>query len=151
MPALRSDPRDLRDYIIGAQSRWVLGLDNVSHIQPWLSDAACRIATKGGFATRELNTDQDEVLFEATRPQMFNGITEFVTRPDLLDRALQEMLPTIPPHKRRRESDLTVAFESARPKLVGALFDDLAAGLRAQADVRLATLPRMADCVSWAV
>ena len=53
---------------MAARSCWVLPLDNVSHIQPWLSDCLCRLATGGGWATRELYTDDSEVLFEATRP-----------------------------------------------------------------------------------
>jgi DNA polymerase-1 len=151
MPALRSDPREVRDFVIAAQSRWVVAHDNVSHIQPWLSDAMCRTATGGGFATRELYSDADEVLFEATRPQLMTGITEYVTRGDLLDRAMQETLLAIPPHLRRRETELNTAFEAARPGLVGALFDDLAAGLQSAPSVKLPLLPRMADAAAWAV
>ena len=33
----------------------------------WIPDALCRLATGGGFAVRQLYTDQDEVLFEAPR------------------------------------------------------------------------------------
>ena len=150
-PALRSDPRDIGDFVIAAQSRWVVGLDNVSHISPWLSDAACRLAVGGGYAKRELYSDADEVLFEATRPQLMTGITEYITRSDLVDRAMQETFLAIPSHRRRRESDLNAAFETARPLLVGALFDDLAAGLRAAPDVKLTSLPRTADCAAWAV
>ena len=150
-PALRSDPREVRDFVIAAQSRWLVAHDNVSHIQPWLSDAMCRTATGGGFATRELYSDADEALFEATRPQLMTGITEYVTRGDLLDRAMQETLLAIPPRLRRRESELNAAFEVARPGLVGALFDDLVAGLQAAPTVRLPVLPRMADAAAWAV
>jgi len=33
----------------------------------WISDTLCRLATGGGFAVRQLYTDQDEVLFDAGR------------------------------------------------------------------------------------
>ena len=63
----------------------VLAFDNVSGLPPWLSDALCRIASGGGFSTRQLYTDADEVLFEAQRPIVVNGIEDFVTRADLAD------------------------------------------------------------------
>lgn len=150
-PSLRSDPRDLHDLVIAAQSRHVVGLDNVSSLPSWLSDALCRLATGGGWATRELYSDQDEVLFAATRPVLLTGITEYIGRGDLLDRALQETLTAISQEKRRRESELLAAFDAARPALIGSLFDDLAAGLRAAPGVELPSLPRMADFAHWAV
>jgi hypothetical protein len=57
---LRGEPRDLRDLMIAASSAWVVAYDNLSSLQPWLSDALCRLATGGGFATRELYSDADD-------------------------------------------------------------------------------------------
>ena len=48
----------------------------------------CRLATGGGFSTRQLYTDEDEVLFGSTRPIMLNGIDDIATRPDLADRSI---------------------------------------------------------------
>ena len=45
-----------------------LAFDNLSSVPHWLSDALCRLATGGSFAVRQLYTDDEEVLFEATRP-----------------------------------------------------------------------------------
>ncbi|AML51135.1 hypothetical protein [Falsihalocynthiibacter arcticus] len=52
----------------------VLSFDNLSTIRPKMADAFCRIATGGGFGTRNLHTDSDEVLFNATQPCLLNGI-----------------------------------------------------------------------------
>ena len=92
---LRSEPRNGRDLAIAANNGWVLAYDNLSAISDWLSDAFCRIATGGGFSTRELYSDTDEVLIDAQRPLALNGIAELATRPDLLDRALPLYLPRI--------------------------------------------------------
>jgi hypothetical protein len=73
----------------------VLAFDNLSALPPWLSDTLCRLASGGSFAVRRLYTDQDEVLFDAARPVILNGIEEDVTRPDLADRALFLTLPSI--------------------------------------------------------
>jgi hypothetical protein len=41
-----------------------------------------------GFAVRRLYTDDEEVLFQASRPTLLNGIDKGVSRLDLGDRAL---------------------------------------------------------------
>jgi DNA polymerase I-like protein with 3'-5' exonuclease and polymerase domains len=150
-PDLRSEPRELRDLAIAARNCWVVALDNVSHIQPWLSDALCRLATGGGWATRELYTDLDEVLFDAQRPVLLTGITEYLTRPDLRDRTEPITLPAIPRDQRRPEKRMWAEFEQARPRLLGALLDSVAGALRHEPRVRLHSLPRMADYAVWAV
>ena len=37
---------------------------------------------------RQLYSDQDEVLFDAVRPVILNGIEDVITKPDFADRAL---------------------------------------------------------------
>jgi hypothetical protein len=51
----------------------------VSGLPPWISDTLFRLATGDGIAVRQLYTDQDEVLFDATRPVVLNGIEDIVT------------------------------------------------------------------------
>src|SRR5262249_27005841 len=87
---------DVRDVMIAAANGWCLPFDNVSHLTGWLSDAICRLSTGGGFSTRELYSDDQEKLFEATRPVIINGIDGLVVRGDLADRAITLFLPTIP-------------------------------------------------------
>jgi hypothetical protein len=67
---LRALPREDRDLFIAASNGHVLAFDNVSGLPPWISDTLCRLATGGGFAVRQLYTDQDEVLFDASRPHL---------------------------------------------------------------------------------
>jgi hypothetical protein len=146
---LRSEPRDARDLIIAATNSWVVALDNLSHLQPWLSDALCRLATGGGFGTRELYTDADEVLFDAMRPCLLTGIEELATRGDLLERSLILHLPAIAEEERQTEAAFWRAFEEARPRILGALLDAVAVGLRELPNVKLPRLPRMADLAAW--
>jgi len=147
---LRTAPRDERDLMIGASNAWVLSFDNLSGLSSWLSDALCRLATGGGFATRELYSDSDEVIFDAMRPVILNGIDDLGGRPDLLDRAIVITLPAIPEEKRRDEATFWAEFEAARPRILGALLDAVCAGLRNWATTRLNCLPRMADFARWA-
>jgi hypothetical protein len=73
---LRALPREERDLFIAANNGHVLAFDNVSGLPPWLSDALCRLATGASFAVRQLYTDQDEMLFQAARPIILNGIED---------------------------------------------------------------------------
>ena len=128
----------------------MLAFDNVSGLRPWTSDTLCRLATGGGFAVRQLYTDQDEVLFDAARPVILNGIEDIVERPDLADRAVFLTLEPIPEERRRPEAELWAAFEAERPRILGALLDAVVEGLKKLPETRLPKLPRMADFALWA-
>jgi len=147
---LRALPREDRDLFIAATNAHVLAFDNVSGLPAWISDTLCRIATGGGFAVRQLYTDQDEVLFDAARPVILNGIEDIVTRPDLADRAIFLTLEPIPEDRRRPEAELWAALEAERPELLGGLLDAVVEGLRRLPETRLEKLPRMADFALWA-
>jgi len=147
---LRALPREDRDLFIAASNGHVLAFDNVSGLPAWISDTLCRLATGGGFAVRQLYTDQDEVLFDAARPVILNGIEDIVTRPDLADRAVFLTLEPIPEKRRRPEQELWAAFEAERPRLLGVLLDAVVEGLKRLPDTHLPKLPRMADFALWA-
>ena len=147
---LRALPREDRDLFIAASNGHVLAFDNVSGLPGWISDTLCRLATGGGFAVRQLYTDQDEVLFDAARPVILNGIEEIVTRPDLADRAVFLTLQPIPEEHRRPEQELWAAFDAARPRVLGVLLDAVVVGLKRLPETRLEKLPRMADFALWA-
>ncbi|MBI4584570.1 MAG: hypothetical protein HY717_11195 [Planctomycetes bacterium] len=146
---LRSEPRDVRDLMICASSSHLIVLDNLSSMPQWLSDCLCRLATGGGFGTRELYSDDDEVLFSSTRPILLTGIEEVASSGDLLDRSILLNLPTIPEDGRLEEAVFWQRFEGDRPQLFGALLDAVAGTLSELPKVRLLALPRMADFSRW--
>jgi hypothetical protein len=150
-PPLRSLPRDERDLFIAAHNSLTVAFDNVSGVPGWLSDALCRLSTGGGFATRELYSDDEERIFCALRPVILNGIEEIATRSDLLDRCILLELPTISKERRRVEADFWREFEDARPRILGALLDAVATGLKNLPTTRLESCPRMADFATWVV
>ena len=147
---LRALPREDRDLFIAASNGHVLAFDNVSGLPAWISDTLCRLATGGGFAVRQLYTDQDEMLFDAVRPVILNGIEDIVTRPDLADRAVFLTLAPIPEERRRPEAELWAAFDAERPRILGVLLDAVVQGLKRLPETRLEKLPRMADFALWA-
>lgn len=146
---LRSKPRESRDLMIAAVNGWVIIFDNLSYIDNELSDNLCRLATGGAFATRKLFTDSEEILFEAKRPIILNGIEEIVSRPDLLDRLLTVYLPSISEEKRLPERKYNETFEKVYPRILGVLFDGVVSALANLGKTELKNLPRMADYAEW--
>lgn len=145
----RSAPRNPRDLAIAAQGNHVLALDNLSTFSREMSDALCRLSTGGAFATRRLYSDDEETLFNATRPVILNGIPDLLGQPDLLDRAIHFMLPRIDESERKDLERLRAEFMAARPLIFGAILDALVGVLRHLPGVRIEKLPRMADFSRW--
>jgi hypothetical protein len=147
--SMRSSPRDIRDLMISATNSHVIALDNLSHLPAWLSDALCRLATGGGFSTRELFTDSEEIVFDAMRPILLNGISEVTSRADLMERTILLTLPPIAKRQRLPEEEFWPRFEQARPRILGVLLDAVSTSLRDINTVQLDELPRMADFAKW--
>jgi hypothetical protein len=100
---VRTAPRDERNLFIAANNSHLLAFDNLSDLPAWLSDALCRLASGGSFAVRQLYTDREEVLFQAARPVILNGIEDVITRPDLADRAIFLTLPHLREFRNRQQ------------------------------------------------
>src|SRR5262245_18831770 len=100
--------------------------------------APCAIvATGASFGLCQLYTDADEMLFQAARPILLNGIDDVIGRSDLADRALFLTLQPIADRRRRVERQLWREFEVARPRILGSLLDAAAHGLRNVAGIHL--------------
>ena len=146
----RGVPREVRDLTAAAKNSWVVRFDNLSHLPEQLADAACRLATGGGFGGRELYSDHEEAIFDATRPMVFNAIPDLgAARPDFLDRAVIVEFLDMKPEMRRDEAQFWREFEQVRPRILGALLDAATVGLRNLPNVRLDEPPRMADFAIW--
>lgn len=146
---LRAPPREARDLAIAAMGNWTVTLDNLSGLRGWLSDALCRLATGGGFATRSLYTDDEEVIFSAKRPVILTGIDSIATAGDLRDRAIILQLPSIPADTRRTEREFVANLDAIRPTVLAGLLDAVSAALRDLDTVNLSELPRMGDFAVW--
>lgn len=147
---LREKPKENRDLMIAANNGYVVAYDNLSSLSPELSDSMCRLATGGGFSTRELYSNDEETIFDVVRPLILNGIEETVSRSDLLDRALIIECPRITEQSRKTEAECKSSFASEHGKLLGALFDAVSCAIRELPNVKLERLPRMADFAKWA-
>jgi len=146
---LRTIPKSERDLAISATNSFVVTIDNLSSISYWLSDALCRLATGGGFSTRKLHTDADEIIFNTMRPIILNGIDVFAFAHDLVDRCIILNLPKINKSERRTEAEIEENFQKAHPFILGGLCDAISEALKKLPSVQLKSYPRMADFARW--
>ena len=150
-PIHTTKPKSEQDLVISAHNSWVQAFDNLSKIPGGLSDAFCRIATGGGFKTRRLYHDTEEISLYVCRPQILNGIEDLATRDDLRDRGILFELPAIVGGDRKPERQFWAEFDEARPRILGALLDAVSTALREQPHVNVEELPRMADFATWVI
>lgn len=144
-------PREEHTLAIQAAQSWLLVYDNTSSVRWDLSDAICAMLTGGGFSTRKFYADDEQRMFKNARPIIINGIGEFASQHDLLDRAIALKLPTISEGARRTERELNKRFEEILPGILAELFDIVSVALRRFDSVEPPTTVRMADAAQWLV
>lgn len=148
---LMTPPRNEQDLFAIAKHSRLLSFDNLSGLSDAMYDAFCRLSTGGAFAARSLYTNSDISVVEAKRPVILNGIDDFGTRDDFLERSLLVTLPAIPKEDRKSEDMVGAAFEEAKPRILGGILDVLSEILRRLPQTELEVKPRMADFAQWIV
>jgi hypothetical protein len=142
---LRTPPREMRSWAAAANASWVVALDNVSTIPAWLSDTLCKAVTGDGIVERTLHTDDDINVLTFRRVIALTSIDAGQLAGDLAERLLPVELDPIPPELRRTDAEITTAYDTTRPRVLGALLDLVAQVLDHLPAVRLDQMPRMAD------
>ena len=141
----RKPPRDPESWVTAAAGSWVVGLDNLSDVRPWLSDSICRAVTGDGDVRRKLYTDGEHSVFAFRRCVCLNGIDLGAIRGDLAERMLPINLERISESRRLTEDDLWSLWRHNHPKILGAVLDLASRVLSVLHSVEMATKPRMAD------
>jgi hypothetical protein len=140
--------RNERDDSTAARARFLVSYDNITTVSQNTSDWLCRLVTGVTDDRRALYTDDD------LRPISYrrSGVATSITLPpgfgsDALERIALVPLDRIPDDQRRGESGLWAAYLAERPKLLGAVLDDVVRVLRHLEDVKREARqrPRMAD------
>ncbi len=142
---LRGRPKTVEDIFVAAAMNHVVSYENLSGLTPEMSDALCSVSTGAGYAARQFYTNSEEASMTAHNPIMLNGIGAVVTRPDLLDRTVAVILPTITERKSEAELDARVA--EAQGRIMGAILDIYSGALLKLPEARIepSKLPRLAD------
>jgi len=141
----RKPPRDAESWVTAAAGSWMVGLDNLSDVSPWLSDSICRAVTGDGDVRRKLYTDSEYSVFAFRRCICLNGIDLGATRADLAERMLPINLERISESRRLTEDVLWPLWHRNHPRILGAILDLASRVLSVLPSVELASKPRMAD------
>lgn len=142
---LRSSPKNVDDWQTTANASRVVGLDNISRINEWLSDAFCRAVTGEGAAKRQLYTDEDLIVQTFRRAIVLTSIDPGSLRGDLGERLMPVELGRLG-DRRRGEAELDRELERRMPTILGGLCDLVAAVLARP--VRATGGARMADAAN---
>lgn len=142
---LRNPPKKADDLPIDAANNYLVSYNNVSHLSAHEQDDLCCMATGGGFARRRLYETEEEAVTNIQRPVIMNGIGDFITRPDLIDRAIVLELPRVIQNKRKTESELQLEFKKQSPIIFSGLLDLLVKAFNTLPKVKHHQWPRMAD------
>jgi len=144
---LRSSPKDEETWGVSAAASYVVGIDNISSIPLWMSDAMCRAVTGDGLVRRRLYTDSDVSVLSLKRVLVLTSIDAGALRGDLAERLLTVELERIDAKSRRTDRALAEAWQAAHPRLLGALLDLVCQVMAVlpEAAAELVEHPRMAD------
>ena len=142
---IRKPPRDSESWVTAAAGSWFVGIDNLSDVQPWLSDSICRAVTGDGDVRRKLYTDGEHTVFAFRRCICLNGIDLGATRGDLSERMLPITLERISETTRLSEDEIWSQWQQHHARIFGAILDLTVQVIAALPSVQLTSKPRMAD------
>ena len=137
--------------MIAAANGHIVAFDNLSRLSDELSDDLSALATGSGFSVRQFYSNDEEHITHACRPIILNGISQFATRGDVLDRAIALTLPPIAGQPAERRADLLAGLCDGASATPGAFLDAVSVGVRRVPDIHLPRPPEMADFVIWSV
>jgi hypothetical protein len=100
--------------------------DNVSEIKDWQSDVLCRAVTGAGDMKRKLYENDEDIIYSYRRIAGLNGITNAVTKADLLDRGMLIELGEIARKDRKLLRIIWRKYLQLKPKLLAFCFDVIA-------------------------
>ena len=81
-------PKDKSEFVQQLHHHYLVAYDNVSYLPPWFSDEVCKAVTGVGNSKRKLYSDDEDVIINYKRCIIINGINNYLTEPDALDRSI---------------------------------------------------------------
>lgn len=126
-------------------STYLACFDNVANIKKDISDVLCVAITGGTTSKRTLYTDSGLTIQKLHNTVVLNGIDIVPKEADLAERLLMINLVKLDSTKIKREQDFWKAFNEARPRILGSIFNVLSAAMRIRKTLVIKNMPRMAD------
>ena len=146
---LKNDERDL---LVNLVQHHFLVFDNATYINEATSNELCRAVTGGGNQARKLYSDDDAVIFNFQRCVLLNGVSNIVTRSDLLDRSVLIEIERLKEY--RQIAAIRADFKRDKPEILGGIFGIISSAMQIFPHVNLDSHPlngclRMNDFSAW--
>lgn len=149
MMDLLSMPTSKEDLAIVLNNHYMPSFDNLETLSVEKSNMLCMAATGGAFSKRTRYTDSDETIHEFKKCVQLNGVNIVATKSDLLDRSITLELERIKKKDRLTEEEIWQKFDEDLPRILGAIFNALAAAIPLHGTEKLDEVGRMADFTYW--
>lgn len=126
---LRNPFKNTEDLVLAALHCHLIDVNNCSKFSDAIQDALCTTLTGGVSTTRTKYTNKGETAIHTHNPLIANGIGSFVTRDDLVERALLIYLNKLSETNIAPigEKQLTSEFNADLPRIMGGIFNALKA------------------------
>jgi hypothetical protein len=126
----RLDKTDERNNIIRAATAYVVSFDNMTAVTADLSDWICQLVTGHRDKFRKMRTNFEDISMAYRRTFVATGLSlPYGLGADALDRVIEVPLTAITDAGRVNEDTIRHELDEARPRLLGALLDNVAAVL----------------------
>ena len=137
--------RNTDELAIQANEHYCFFIDNVSYLNQEMSNTLCRFVTGEAYVKRKLYTNDTTFMMSFKRLLGLNGVTQFATAPDLLDRSIIVNLRRLADNERATYSELQHRFTEIKPQLFGALLSLVSEVMNLTPGHHHNNLPRLAD------
>jgi hypothetical protein len=135
--------------MVAAQNSHVLFYDNIRGIVKNIMDLMCGATTGTASASRQLFTDDGISIMFLHVSMVLNGIYDFVTESDLVQRSLILNLQQMDEKKRLSEKALLSDLDADLPEIMMGLFQRIADILKVLPEAKVSRPERMIDFCQW--
>lgn len=144
-----SMPRCVDDLVAASTRAFMPIFDNVEDLPKDLHDYLCMMSTNATLPKRKKFTDGVPYLSSLHSPLVFNGIVNFVTKPDLNSRCLFLNMETMDPSKRLTDFELENFYVRYESQIFRSLLNLAARALAVMDDVTPTKPSRMLTFSKW--
>ena len=146
---IQSFPKNEKELGIATQNSHIACFDNVRHLSTSMSDSLCKLSTGNSLSSRKLYSDDDQHVTHLHSAVVLNGISSFVTEPDLAQRCLTIELKPMAKENRKSDAQMMSDLEVDLPIIFRGLLELIAGVFMQLPNVEVTNPERMYDFVRF--
>lgn len=150
-PNANALPKDIQEIVYAYKHNYLLAFDNLESLKRNQSDFLCSVITGMDYTKRALYTNGDIYSIDLCQPVILNGISNVVTRDDLINRSIIITLekPSNDIEENDNDEEFIDAFMRDRSIILGGIFNILSDALKNYKPNSVPNRPRMSAFYEW--